>query len=92
MEPGRKVLLTVAHGRVADAQLVPSRLQGMTGRTRRKRIALKTLARIDGGELIIRGGTWCAVAFEDGRPVNVIGNAAAVLWNGEPVPQLAGSQ
>ena len=84
-QSGRKVVLTAAHGRIADAPLVPSRLVSLGGLIRRKKLQLKALVRLDGGELIVSGGTWCAVALEKGRVTGLAGDAPQVLWNGENI-------
>lgn len=55
-----KVLLAVAKGRIAEAQVIPTRL-GWGVRTPRKHSELKALVRVDGMEIRLHGGTWCAI-------------------------------
>ena len=79
--PDEQVLLAVAKGRVVDAQLPPSRLE--CNRAPRKHAELKGLFRLAGGELVLRGGTWCAVRFAGARLAEAISDGTEVRWNGK---------
>ncbi len=83
--PGTFVVYAAAKGRIADAQLIPTRLDSQGLRPPRRHSELKVLFRIQGEELSLRGGTWCAVKFQGGHPVEAIGNSPDIQWRGGPV-------
>jgi hypothetical protein len=81
--PMRQVVLAVAHGHIAEEALVPDRYA--RARPPRKPHAVKAHIQVQGGTLIIHGGSWCAVRLEDGQITGVVGDAAQITWNGQPV-------
>jgi len=81
------VLLAVAKGRATDVPLTPDCVR-MHTRPVRKHQELKALVRFSGGELVMRGGAWCAVRFENGQPAQIIGETKETRWNGQDISSI----
>ncbi|MBU4212324.1 MAG: hypothetical protein KKD33_07055 [Verrucomicrobia bacterium] len=80
----RLVLVSVAKGHVASYALAPDRFGGAL-RPPVKLHEMKTLFRLAGGDLVMKGGTWGAVKLERGKVTGAIGDCAQIVWKGRPV-------
>ena len=92
-DPMRQVLVLAAKGYVSGDVCETDETINRTGRKRQpvKPSAVKALFRLDGGTLIVTGGTWCAVKFADGIPIVSLGDGGEVRWNAVRVATAAGS-
>lgn len=74
----RRVVLTAAKGRIADAPLVPDIYA--RARPPRKYSDMKALIRLEGGELEVKNGSWSASLIEGGKVLKTIGDAGSVNY------------
>ncbi|MDD5704811.1 MAG: hypothetical protein PHR35_02720 [Kiritimatiellae bacterium] len=83
-DPSQMVVVAVAKGHIASVALAPDKY-GQGARPPIKAHALKALFRVDGGELTLKGGAWCAVRLNQGQVVECIGDCPDVRWNGQRI-------
>lgn len=77
---GEIVVLAVAKGNITSYGLALDRY-GMEARPPVKPHEIKALFRLPHGELVIKGGTWCAVHLDNERLVRSIGDSKSITWN-----------
>ncbi|MDD5708167.1 MAG: hypothetical protein PHR35_19790, partial [Kiritimatiellae bacterium] len=71
-DPRQMVVVAVAKGHIASAPLTTDKYGGE--RPPVKAHAFKALFRLSGGDLILKGGTWCAVRLDRGQVAERIGD------------------
>ena len=76
------VVVAVAKAHVASFGLAPDKY-GSSLRPPIRPHCLKALFRLPGGELTLKGGTWCAVRLDKDEVAQVIGDCPEVRWNGK---------
>jgi len=89
-DPTRQVLVVAAKGYVSGDVCETDETITRTGRKRQpvKPSAVKALFRLDGGTLTVTGDTWCAVKFENAKPVSCLGDGNDIRWNDVPLREL----
>ncbi|HEY3417037.1 MAG TPA: hypothetical protein VGM23_09160, partial [Armatimonadota bacterium] len=77
--PERVVVLAVAQGEIADSGSIPNRLASkVRPRPPRKPRPLRALIRVQGNEITLQGGTWCAILLENGQVLQILGDCPEV--------------
>lgn len=79
-DPNQMVVVAAAKGHATSFGLMPESFG--SARPPIGPHALKAFFRLKGGELILNGGTWCAVRISGSRVMEVIGDCPDVRWNG----------
>lgn len=83
-DPRQNVIVAVAKGHAASFGLTPDRYGGATHPPAKAR-HMKVVARLKGGELTLKGGTWAAVRVTGTRVEEILGDCPEVLWNGKRI-------
>ena len=80
-DKNQMVVVAVAKGNAASFGLTPDKY-GFGLRPPVRPHQLKALFRLAGGELTMKGGTWCAVHINRNQVKATIGDCPDVRWNG----------
>lgn len=73
------IVVSVARGHIPGFDLIPASYgQGLMAPVKEHEI--KVLFRFKEGELVMKGGTWCAAKISDGRILKKVGDCPQVLW------------
>lgn len=74
-----KVLMLCAHSRMADTYASSARTNSNFGRSRKKYHEMRCLVRMNDSSVKVEGGSWCAIYFKNGVPMEYIADDLSVV-------------